>query len=134
MSSPGGPTVQQTEGSDVENFLDTKAGTEESTVVNLVVPIVATVVTLFRLCERMHQRRLWLDDAWAATAMVLNIVFFVIDWLYLHNYGNAIIVFLPERISLTLYDCSSIFPSYKCGTVLHVREVLSTQHDLCTQK
>ncbi|KAI5996906.1 hypothetical protein F5J12DRAFT_852788 [Pisolithus orientalis] len=49
-------------------------------------PIAATGVTLFRLFVRMRQGRLWLDDAWAALAMIFNFIFLVVDWLYLKDY------------------------------------------------
>lgn len=96
MSSSSGPTTQQTEGSDLEIRLDV-TDVNEFVVVNLILPIFAAAVTLFRLFERMRLHRLWLDDAWAMLAMVLNTIFLVADWLYLHNYGNAIVVLQPEE-------------------------------------
>ena len=77
-------------------------GPDESKVANTVLPIVATVVTSFRLFQRMRQGRLWLDDAWAMLAMVFVISLMVTDWLYLRDYGNAV-GFLPEfGVSLIL--------------------------------
>jgi len=70
MSAPSGPTIKQTE------------------VVNTVLPVVATIVTLFRLFERVRQGRLWLDDAWAAFAMISNIILMVANWLYLHDFAK----------------------------------------------
>ncbi|KAI6156773.1 hypothetical protein BKA82DRAFT_1002503 [Pisolithus tinctorius] len=78
--SSAGPTIQQTE------------------VVGLVLPIAAVVVTSFRLFLRMRQRRLWLDDAWAALAMVFNIVFLVVNWLYLADYARY-----PQDTRVAMY-------------------------------
>ena len=91
----GGPTIQQTEGGVTKNALCATI-TDESKAVSLALPIMATVVTLFRLVERPRQRRVWFDDGWAAFAMVLNTIYSVINWLYLHNYGNV--------TSLSLYQ------------------------------
>lgn len=66
-------------------------GTDESKVINAVLPIIATVITSFRLSERMRQGRLWLDDAWAIFAMIFNIGLMTADWLYLRDYGNHLI-------------------------------------------
>ncbi|KAI5996847.1 hypothetical protein F5J12DRAFT_957417 [Pisolithus orientalis] len=55
----------------------------------MVLPIAAAIVTSFRLFVRTRQRRLWLDDAWAALAMIFNIGFLIVLWLYLHNYGDS---------------------------------------------
>ncbi|KAG1737309.1 hypothetical protein EDB19DRAFT_987491 [Suillus lakei] len=66
MSS--GPTVAQTQ------------------VVNFVLPIVATVVTSFRLYCRARRHLLWIDDAWATCAMLFNITLMVCSALYLRGY------------------------------------------------
>ncbi|KAI6156755.1 hypothetical protein BKA82DRAFT_166109, partial [Pisolithus tinctorius] len=63
----------------------------ESKVVGTIMPIAATGVTLFRLFVRMRQGRLWLDDAWAALAMIFNFIFLVVDWLYLKDYSERVI-------------------------------------------
>lgn len=95
--SSSGPTIQQTEGSVTDQFA-VVTGTDEFKAVGLAMPIIAAVITLCRLGERMRQRRLWLDDAWAAFALVLNIIFFVINYMYLSNYGKTFVVSLTERV------------------------------------
>ena len=92
----GGPTIQQTEGGVAKNAFCATV-TYESKAVGLALPITATVVTLFRLVERLRQRRVWFDDGWAAFAMVLNVIFFVSNWLYLHNYGDVASLFLYQN-------------------------------------
>ena len=77
-------------------------GADESKVANMVLPIIATVVTLFRLFERTRQGRLWFDDAWALLAMVFVIGLMVVDWLYLRDYGNAVVFLLEFGMSLIL--------------------------------
>ncbi|KIO02108.1 hypothetical protein M404DRAFT_59936, partial [Pisolithus tinctorius Marx 270] len=69
-----------------------------SKVVSVVLPIAATVVTSFRLFVRARQRRLWLDDAWAALAMVFDIMFLVVGWLYLFDYAQ-----FPQETRVALY-------------------------------
>ncbi|KAI6156778.1 hypothetical protein BKA82DRAFT_1002513 [Pisolithus tinctorius] len=78
--SSSGPTIQQTE------------------VVGIVLPVIATVVTSFRLFLRIRQHRLWLDDAWAALAMVLNVVYMVVGSLYLDDYARY-----PQDTRVALY-------------------------------
>ncbi|KAG2341768.1 hypothetical protein BDR05DRAFT_964773 [Suillus weaverae] len=78
MSS--GPTVAQTQ------------------VVNYVLPIVATFVTSFRLYCRARRGLLWIDDAWAACAMVFDIALMVCSALYLRGY-----VFHPQWAKVALY-------------------------------
>ncbi|KAH7884166.1 hypothetical protein F5I97DRAFT_2047581 [Phlebopus sp. FC_14] len=78
--SSSGPTIQQTE------------------IVSMVLPILATVVTSFRLFERTRQGRLWLDDGWAALAMVFNVALLVVDFLYLHDYAQY-----PQDTRVALY-------------------------------
>ncbi|KAI6156791.1 hypothetical protein BKA82DRAFT_148493, partial [Pisolithus tinctorius] len=64
--------------------------TDESKVAGTVLLSVSAVVTSFRLFVRMRQGRLWLDDAWAALAMMINIGFLVVLWLYLQDYGDIV--------------------------------------------
>ncbi|KIK36529.1 hypothetical protein CY34DRAFT_16319 [Suillus luteus UH-Slu-Lm8-n1] len=78
MSS--GPTVAQTQ------------------VVNYVLPIVATFVTSFRLYCRKRRSLLWLDDAWAACAMIFDIALMICSALYLNGY-----VFRPQWAKIALY-------------------------------
>ncbi|KAI5986031.1 hypothetical protein F5J12DRAFT_728914, partial [Pisolithus orientalis] len=78
-------------------------------VAGIVFPVVATVVTCFRLFVRVRQSRFWLDDTWAALAMVFNIIFLVVNWLYLHDYGagNG---FRSSRISILFTVVRLTFP------------------------
>ncbi|KAI5996839.1 hypothetical protein F5J12DRAFT_725483, partial [Pisolithus orientalis] len=75
-------------------------------VVDMVLPIAATVVTSFRLFLRMRQGHLWLDDAWATLAMVFNVSFLVVDWLYLRDYGDV----ASSRISILFTVVRLTFP------------------------
>ncbi|KAG2047236.1 hypothetical protein BDR06DRAFT_944396 [Suillus hirtellus] len=77
--SPG-PTVAQTQ------------------VVNYVLPIVASFVTSFRLYCRARRSLLWIDDAWAACAMLFNIALMICSALYLRGY-----VFHPRWAKVALY-------------------------------
>ncbi|KAG2030151.1 hypothetical protein BDR03DRAFT_1017453 [Suillus americanus] len=78
MSS--GPTIVQTQ------------------VVNFVLPIVATFVTSFRLYCRARRHLLWIDDAWAACAMIFDIVLMICSALYLRGY-----VLHPQWEKVALY-------------------------------
>ncbi|KAI5996866.1 hypothetical protein F5J12DRAFT_852610 [Pisolithus orientalis] len=70
----------------------------------MVLPITATVVTSFRLFVRTQQRRLWLDDAWAALAMLFDIGSLVVFWLYLHDYARY-----PQSSRVALYYINTQF-------------------------
>ncbi|KAG1809634.1 uncharacterized protein BJ212DRAFT_1279157, partial [Suillus subaureus] len=48
-------------------------------VVNMVLPLVAIIVTSFRLYCRVRRGRLWLDDLWATFAMVFILGLFIVD-------------------------------------------------------
>ncbi|KAG2124209.1 hypothetical protein DEU56DRAFT_917083 [Suillus clintonianus] len=78
--SSSGPTLAQTQ------------------VVNYVLPIVATVVTSFRLFIRKRRGILWIDDAWAACAMIFNIGLMICSALYLKGY-----IFHPQWAKVALY-------------------------------
>ncbi|KAF8138909.1 hypothetical protein EV363DRAFT_1445685 [Boletus edulis] len=97
--SSSGPTIQETEGDDFSRSVLYAA--DQSKVIGLVLPITVTVVTSFRLFEWARQARLWLDGAWAALAMILNIIFLIVNWLYLHDYGNGVIS--PARATFSYY-------------------------------
>ncbi|KAG2029953.1 hypothetical protein BDR03DRAFT_987420 [Suillus americanus] len=56
-------------------------------VVAIVLSIVAVIVTSFRLCIRARQKRLWIDDAWAALCMIFHFILLIVDCLYLQDYG-----------------------------------------------
>ncbi|KAG2031155.1 hypothetical protein BDR03DRAFT_986583 [Suillus americanus] len=64
--SSSGPTLAQIEG--------------------IVLTIVAVITTSFRLCVRARQKRLWIDDAWAALGMIFNFILVIVDCLYLQDY------------------------------------------------
>ncbi|KAI5996854.1 hypothetical protein F5J12DRAFT_346810 [Pisolithus orientalis] len=70
----------------------------QAEVAGLVMPAAAMVITSFRLFVRWRQGRLWLDDAWAALAMVFNVGFLVVVWLYLHDYARY-----PQDTRVALY-------------------------------
>lgn len=70
----------------------------------MVLPIAATVVTSFRLFVRTRQRRLWLDDAWAALAMVFDIILAVVGWLYLYDHAR-----FPQDTRVALYYLCILF-------------------------
>ncbi|KAG2098939.1 uncharacterized protein F5147DRAFT_582871, partial [Suillus discolor] len=55
-------------------------------VVDIVLTIVASIVTSFRLCLRTRQRRLWIDDMWAALGMIFIFMLLIADCLYLQDY------------------------------------------------
>ncbi|KAG2035792.1 hypothetical protein BDR03DRAFT_983437 [Suillus americanus] len=78
--SSSGPTIAQTE------------------VVNMVLPLVAIVVTSFRLYCRARQGRLWIDDLWATIAMIFTLGLLVVDWLYLQAYEK-----IPQGARVALY-------------------------------
>ncbi|KAG1803130.1 uncharacterized protein BJ212DRAFT_1396743 [Suillus subaureus] len=77
--SPG-PTIAQTQ------------------VVNFVLPIVATFVTSFRLYCRARRHLLWIDDGFAAAAMMFDIALMVCSALYLRGY-----VLHPQWAKVALY-------------------------------
>ncbi|KAG6877677.1 hypothetical protein C0992_009503 [Termitomyces sp. T32_za158] len=58
-------------------------------VLGLVGPIMAGVVTIIRLFERFRRKRLGVDDAWAAFALVILIVFEVSLFLHLGDPGMS---------------------------------------------
>ncbi|KAG2144231.1 hypothetical protein DEU56DRAFT_754297 [Suillus clintonianus] len=66
--SSSSPTLRQTE------------------VVDIVITIVATIATSFRLYVRVRQGRLWIDDAWATLGMIFNFTLLVTICLYLQDY------------------------------------------------
>lgn len=55
---------------------------------DIVLTTVATIVTSFRLCIRARQKRLWVDDAWAALGMIFNSALLVADCLYMRDYSE----------------------------------------------
>ena len=93
--SSSGPTIQQTKGTVIDEYA-VIASINDFKAVSLALSIIAVVITLLRLGERTCQRRLWLDDAWAALAMVLSIMLFVLLYEGLSNFGGVFIVSLSE--------------------------------------
>ncbi|KAG1778167.1 hypothetical protein EV702DRAFT_190738 [Suillus placidus] len=67
-------------------------------VVDIVLTIVAVIVTSFRLCIRARQKRLWIDDAWAALSMIFNSMLLIADCMYLQDYEEY-----PQGIRVALY-------------------------------
>ncbi|KIK42300.1 hypothetical protein CY34DRAFT_153491 [Suillus luteus UH-Slu-Lm8-n1] len=65
---------------------------------DIVLTTVATIVTTFRLCIRARQKRLWIDDAWAALGMIFNSALLVADCLYMRDYKKY-----PQGIRIALY-------------------------------
>ena len=89
----------------------------------LALPIIAAVVTLFRLAERMRQRRLWFDDACAALALMFNIIESITGYLFLHNYGKHLFISLwdsRKRITDHQILYRAIFSSGENSVVLCV--------------
>lgn len=65
---PPGPTLRQTEAADIS------------------LTIVAVLVTSFRLCIRVRQKRLGFDDAWVILAMICDLLLLIADCLYLQDF------------------------------------------------
>ncbi|KAG2066007.1 hypothetical protein BDR04DRAFT_1059920 [Suillus decipiens] len=80
MMSPSGPTLSQTE------------------VVDIIITILAIIVTSFRLYVRVRQKRLWIDDAWAALGMTFNFILLVALCLYLQDFEKY-----PQNMRVALY-------------------------------
>ncbi|KAG1872289.1 hypothetical protein F4604DRAFT_2013148 [Suillus subluteus] len=70
----------------------------QTQVVNFILPIVATLVTSFRLYCRARRHLLWIDDAWAACAMIFDIILMICSALYLRGY-----VLHPQWAKVALY-------------------------------
>ncbi|KAG1827973.1 hypothetical protein EV424DRAFT_1536972 [Suillus variegatus] len=67
-------------------------------VVNIVLAIVAAIVTSLRLCLRARKRRLWIDDMWAALGMVFTFMLLIADCLYMQYYERY-----PQDTRIALY-------------------------------
>jgi hypothetical protein len=59
-------------------------------VAGIVLTIVVVIVTSFRLFIRARQKRLWIDDAWAALGMILSFMLLIAECLYLQDYGERL--------------------------------------------
>jgi hypothetical protein len=57
-----------------------------SLVADISLTIVAVLVTSFRLCIRVRQKRLGLDDAWVALGMICDLLLLIADCLYLQDF------------------------------------------------
>ncbi|KAG1819111.1 uncharacterized protein BJ212DRAFT_72835 [Suillus subaureus] len=79
MSSPG-PTLQQTE------------------VADITLTVTAVLITSLRLCIRVRQKRLGIDDAWVALGMVFDFLLLISDCLYLQDYERY-----PQNTRIALY-------------------------------
>ncbi|KAG2339023.1 hypothetical protein BDR05DRAFT_637529 [Suillus weaverae] len=82
--SSSGPTLVQTE------------------VVDIVITVVATIVTSFRLYVRAQKGRLWIDDAWAALGMIFDFILLVALCLYLQDFEQY-----PQGTRVALYYISA---------------------------
>jgi hypothetical protein len=67
-------------------------------VAGIVLTIVAVIVTSFRLYLRAREKRLWIDDAWAALGMIFNFILLIVDCLYLQDYERY-----PQGTRVALY-------------------------------
>ncbi|KAG1808973.1 uncharacterized protein BJ212DRAFT_632064 [Suillus subaureus] len=76
MMSPSGPTLAQIE------------------VVDIVITIMAIIITSFRLYVRVRQGRLWIDDVWATLGMTFNFILLVVSCLYLQDFGECFLCML----------------------------------------
>jgi hypothetical protein len=63
-------------------------------VADIIITIIATVVTSFRLYVRVRQRRLWIDDAWATLGMIFDFILLVALCLYLQDFGERFLCIL----------------------------------------
>ncbi|KAG2040536.1 hypothetical protein BDR03DRAFT_1031361 [Suillus americanus] len=66
----------------------------------MVLPLVAIIVTSFRLYCRVRQGRLWLDDLWATFGMTFILALLVVDWLYLQAYGEPYFVVISILLTV----------------------------------
>ncbi|KAG2087343.1 hypothetical protein BD769DRAFT_1587132, partial [Suillus cothurnatus] len=67
-------------------------------VAGIVLTIVVVIVTSFRLYIRARQKRLWIDDAWAALGMILSFMLLIAECLYLQDYERY-----PQGTRVALY-------------------------------
>lgn len=70
----------------------------EVVIVDIVLTIVAAIVTSLRLCLRTQKRCLWIDDMWAALGMVFTFMLLIADCLYLQYYEMY-----PQDTRIALY-------------------------------
>jgi uncharacterized membrane protein len=57
-------------------------------VADIVITIIAIIVTSFRLYVRVRQGRLWIDDAWATLGMIFDFILLVALCLYMQDFGE----------------------------------------------
>jgi hypothetical protein len=85
---------------------------------DVVLTTVATIVTSFRLCIRARQKRLWIDDAWAALGMIFNSSLLVAVCLYTQDYSEHLHgVYVAYIVLKKRRDISS---RHKDSIILHV--------------
>ncbi|KAG1808981.1 uncharacterized protein BJ212DRAFT_632794 [Suillus subaureus] len=84
-------------------------------VVAIVLTVVAVIVTIFRLCIRAQQKRLWIDDAWAALSMIFNFMLLIVDCLYAQDYERY-----PQGARVAIYYICMVIEVihivYHCAT------------------
>jgi hypothetical protein len=120
---PPGPTLRQTEGesccltcwvAEFDTFFFVAA--------DISLTIVAVLVTSFRLCIRVRQKRLGLDDAWVILAMICDLLLLIADCLYLQDFCERLSSMYDAYV-LLLKKRSEVLSKYKNSIVLHVRSL-----------
>jgi hypothetical protein len=76
----------------------------------MVLPLVVIIVTTFCLYCHVWQRHLWINDLWAALAMIFTLALFIIDLLYLQAYGEPCFVVCDTYhfLKIPLHVCSLV--------------------------
>ncbi|KAG1871891.1 hypothetical protein C8R48DRAFT_670331 [Suillus tomentosus] len=69
----------------------------EVVIVDIVLTILAAIVTSLRLCLRMQKRCLWIDDMWAALGMVFTFMLLIGDCLVSPSVDVAYILLKKRR-------------------------------------
>ncbi|KAG2104354.1 uncharacterized protein F5147DRAFT_704035 [Suillus discolor] len=72
--------------------------TVQADVLNTVMPLVAAIVTSFRLYCRARQGHLWIDDLWATFAMLFILTLLIVNWIYMEAYEKY-----PQGTRVALY-------------------------------
>ncbi|KAG2095842.1 hypothetical protein BD769DRAFT_1301839, partial [Suillus cothurnatus] len=93
-------------------------------VADIVLTTVAVVVTSFRLCVRARQKRLWIDDAWAALGMIFDFILLIVDCfdgtdVHIHRSSRISILFTIVRLTIpgTLFRRVLIYAAIIFGAV-----------------
>jgi hypothetical protein len=104
-------------------------------VVGIVLTIVAAIITSFRLCIRARQKRLWINDAWAALGMIFNFTLLIVDFLYLQDYSECLrgvyvaYILLKKRRKIPSRHKGSII-LYVCSLSSYTRDITNTTSGL----